>query len=48
MQVTRYDLSAPEEEIQRFLLLQKDFHIDPLARMGIQIFRCIKDSLNTK
>ncbi|XP_065362168.1 uncharacterized protein Ir75a [Calliphora vicina] len=46
--VTRYDLNAPEQEIQEFLLKQQDFHIDPLSRLGIQIFRLLQDSLYTK
>ncbi|KAI8116559.1 kainate 5, Glutamate receptor ionotropic [Lucilia cuprina] len=45
--VTRYDLQAPEQDIQNFLLKQQDFHIDPLSRLGIQIFLLLKDSLNT-
>ncbi|XP_046807328.1 ionotropic receptor 75a-like [Lucilia cuprina] len=42
-----FDLQAPEQDIQNFLLKQQDFHIDPLSRLGIQIFLLLKDSLNT-
>uniref|UniRef100_A0A1I8MYE5 Uncharacterized protein n=1 Tax=Musca domestica TaxID=7370 RepID=A0A1I8MYE5_MUSDO len=45
--VTRYDLDAPPEEINNFLLTQEDFHIDPLARLGFQVLRLLQESLYT-
>ncbi|TMW39968.1 hypothetical protein DOY81_014952, partial [Sarcophaga bullata] len=44
---TRYDLQAPEEDIHKFLMTPKDFHIDPLSRLGIQIFTLLRESLYT-
>ncbi|XP_073838111.1 ionotropic receptor 75a-like [Musca autumnalis] len=46
--VTKYDLNSPPEEINKFLLTQEDFHIDPLARLGYQVMILLLESLYTK
>ncbi|KAM7354774.1 ionotropic receptor 75a-like isoform 2-T3 [Cochliomyia hominivorax] len=46
--VTRYPLTAPKHEILEFLFAQKDFHIDPLSRLGILIFQLLIETLYTR
>ncbi|KAM7354775.1 ionotropic receptor 75a-like isoform 3-T4 [Cochliomyia hominivorax] len=46
--VTLYPITAPKQEILDFLYSEKDFHIDPIARLGMWIFQLLIESLYTK